>query len=193
MDLFMRQFNNKAPKKYISFVKKDTIKKLELNYKKQNLGRPLDQLLREMPPLGVCWILEVPFAGGHEAYYVKTNRPQLNTQVRDFTYGRYGYEQPMVGRYDWSELYVEFDNWSEGRRLTEWFQSTMDGRTGYVNSYKKNMTLTLRDRTGVLEQWHLVGCFPSEIRYHQDMVSFNQPDEIICGVSFRIDHARISN
>jgi len=186
----MQHFNKKEPKKDISFIKKDTIKKLELNYKKQNLGRPLDQLLREMPPLGVCWILEVPFAGGHEAYYVSTNRPQLNMEA-DFLRGSFGYEQRMVSRQEWGELYVEFNNWSEGRRLTEWFQSTMDGN-GYVNGYKKNMTLSLRDRTGVLEQWHLVGCFPTEIRYHQDMVSFNQPDEITCGVSFRIDHARVN-
>src|SRR6056300_366270 len=113
MELFMQHSNNKEPKKDISFIKKDTIKKLELNYKKQNLGRPLDQLLREMPPLGVCWILEVPFAGGHEAYYVKTSRPELRVE-RDFFHGRFGYEQPMMGRQEWGELYVEFDNWSEG-------------------------------------------------------------------------------
>ena len=184
-------FNSGYKSKDISFVKKDTIKRLKLNYEKQNLGRPLDQLLREMPPLGVCWILEVPFAGGHEAYYVKTSRPQLQMES-DFFHGRFGYEQPMIARQEWGELYVEFNNWSEGRRLTEWFQNTIDGRTGYVNGYKKNMTLSLRDRTGVLEQWYLVGCFPTEIRYHQDMVSFNQPDEITCGVSFSIDHARVN-
>ena len=187
MKLFMQ--HNKVSKKDISFIKKDTIKKLELNYKKQNLGRPLDQLLRDMPPLGVRWILEVPFDGGHEAYYVKTNRPQVNN-YRD-EYFEFG-GRPVIGRQQWDELYVEFDNWSEGRRLTEWFQNTM-GNDGYAFNYKKNMTLSLRDRNGVMEQWHLVGCFPNEIRYHQDMVSFNQPDEITCGVSFSIDHARLTN
>lgn len=188
----MRHFSKKEPRKDVSFIKKSTLKKLELNYEKQNLGRPLDQLLREMPPLGVCWVLEVPFTGGHEAYYVKTNRPQINSRInREFGLGRFGYEQPMIGRADWSELYVEFDNWFEGRRLTDWFRQC--GTTGRdYNPSKKNMTLTLRDRTGVLEQWHLVGCFPTEIRYHQDMVSFNQPDEITCGVSFNIDHARLN-
>lgn len=186
MKIPMLNFNNKASKKDISFIKKDTIKKLELNYKKQNLGRSLDQLLREMPPLGVCWILEVPFAGGHEAYYVKTNRPQM-TRYTDFDNSH----RLAFGRDTWDDLYIEFDNWSEGRRLTEWFQNVI-GNDGYAFSYKKNMTLSLRDRNGIMEQWHLVGCFPTEIRYHQEMVSFNQPDEITCGVSFRIDHARVN-
>ncbi len=94
-----------------------------------------------MPPLGVCWILEVPFAGGHEAYYVSTNRPELRMES-DFFHSRFGHEQRMVHRQEWGELYVEFNNWSEGRRLTEWFQNTMDfetSRGGYVNNYKKNM------------------------------------------------------
>jgi hypothetical protein len=181
---------NKKPNKDISFIKKD-IKKLDLDYQRQNIGRPLEQLLIDMPPMGVCWILEVPYVGGREAYYVSANRPEL-TMNSNFDLGPYGYEQPMAyhGRREWGELYVEFRNWAEGRRLTDWFKYVMDGRDGRVTPYKKNMTLTLMDRGGVIEKWHLVGCIPTEIRYHQDG-AWNDPTDVTCGVSFHIDHANI--
>ena len=170
----MDLFNNRREKPDIKFITKSNIKKVELVPKKKTRGL----YLHTEPQRQVRWLLEIPFDTGVEEFFVTGNRPTM-TQEREIpnTWQR--------GHMSWSDLYIEFRS-AHTEKLTEWLNSTMyniTGRGGYGNP-KKNMTLRMMDPTGItIELWHMVGCLPTEVRYHQE---FDDIDPVV-GINLSMD------
>lgn len=186
MELFRRK---KKPD--IEFIAKSNLKQIKFDGEVKKRGRSREELIMMIPPntsrQHVRWVLQIPFETGHEAHFVSANRPQI---TRGFQNERFGFnEHTIMGRHEWADLYMEFRDIDTGTRLVEWineYSTSVTGRNGYGGGGKKNLTLEMLDPTGVIiEQWHMVGCFPTEVRYHQEMFD---TDPII-GVNFSIDRA----
>lgn len=183
-------FNKKIKKRLdVPLVKKGDVKKHSFNLKKKNLNRSLPELLSDISPLGVKWVLEVPSPNGSEAYIVRTNRPTMRSNYDDiFGYGgrHHGIVRP---KHKIEDHYVEFDNYHESGLLTEWFNNVR-GDLGYHHNNKKNLTLILVNRGGTIEErWSLIGVLPSSIQYHCES---HLDNNITCGVTLSIDHASLT-
>jgi hypothetical protein len=128
------------------------------------------------------WLLEIPFKGGSETYWVSFARPTMYTDGNEIPY--VSTSTWTAGRMRWDDLYLEFRDYNDGRRLTEWFQTSMDV-IGY-SGFKKNFTVEMIDPTSVVvEKWHMVGCMPTQIQHHQE----GWDDDPKIGVTFSIDRA----
>jgi hypothetical protein len=193
MELFR---SNKREKPDIEFITKAKLKQIKFDGEVKKRGRSREELIMMIPPntstQHMYWVLQIPFDTGHEAHFVSANRPQMTSNVQN---GRYdstsnGFrEHTFMSRQEWSDLYIEFRDIDTGTRLVEWirdYSSIVTGRNGYGGNAKKNLTLEMIDPAGtIVEQWHMVGCFPTEVRYHQEMFDTNP----IIGVNFSIDRA----
>ncbi len=190
LDFFNRIVNKKIKEKVdIPLVKRGEIKKLTFNLGKKNLRRSLSDLLSDISPLGVQWVLEVPSSDGSEAYIVRTNRPSMRSNYDDvFGYG--GRRHGMVtARHIVEDHYIELDNYHESNLLTEWFNGVR-GDLGYHHHNKKNLTLILVNRGGTIEEkWSLIGTLPKSIQYHCEGPLDNN---ITCGITLSVDHVSLT-
>jgi hypothetical protein len=186
LDFFNRKIKKKSD---ISLVKRGDIKKHSFNLKKKNLRRSLSDLLSDISPLGVQWVLEVPSPNGSEAYVVRTNRPSMRSNYDDvFGYGGRGHGM-VAARHIVEDHYIELDNYHESNLLTEWFNSVR-GDLGYHPNNKKNLTLMLVNRGGTIEErWSLIGALPTSIQYHCES---HLDNNITCGITLSLEHISLT-
>jgi hypothetical protein len=179
--------NNKREKPDIEFITKTNLKQVKFDGELKKRGRSREELIMTIPNntsrQTVHWVLQIPFDTGHEAHFISTSGPSLTTNV-DYGY-RNPYEYEFMGHehtnHQRTDLYVEFREVNTGTRLTQWIERSTFGGYG-----RKNLTLEMVDNAGtVIEQWNMVGCFPTEMRYYQEMFDTNP----ILGVNFSVDRA----
>ena len=185
MELFR---SNKREKPDIEFITKAELKKLEILPKKKRTGDLfIPRLVAEEPMMRTRWLLSIPTERGIEEYWCSFARPTMRQEMNEIPY--VSTSNWNAGRMRWDDLYLEIRDYIEredgsGRGLTEWFQG-ITGRSGY-GGFKKTVTVEMLDPTGIaIEKWTLIGCMPTEIRYHQDMDDIDP----VLGVNFSIDRA----
>ena len=181
MELFR---NNKREKPDIEFITKAKLKQLELVPKKKRTGDLfIPRLVAEEPMMKNRWLVRLGTDRGIEEFWCSFARPSMTAKRMEIPYmSTTTWHHP---RSRWDDLYLEFRDYQSSQGLLEWFQSTCEGG-GYTGGVKKVITVEMLDPTGItIEKWTLIGCIPTEIRYHQEM---DDVDPIL-GVNFSIDRA----
>jgi hypothetical protein len=164
----------------IDLVKEGGIKKHTFVDERKVISRevPPEMFYQTTGPAGVRWMLQTPFRDGLLYSWVRAERPSMTMDIEHTVFGFR--EHTHMGRQRWGDIYMEFYGSDDWDMLREWVQHSTDGRQGS----KKNLSLQLLDPTGVvIEDWHLIGAFPTELRLHDDF------DTTMMGMNLSIDHA----
>jgi hypothetical protein len=117
--------------------------------------------LTNEPKLVNRFFLEFPKELSIESYLVQTTtRPKINIEKTAIPY--FNTESYVAARYKWDEITIQFIDLigpSTSQKLMEWVRlhsESLTGRMGYANGYKKDLSLTTADPTGIsVEKWVL--------------------------------------
>lgn len=117
--------------------------------------------LTNEPKLVNRFYLEFPSELSIESYLVQTTtRPKINIEKTPIPY--FNTESYVAARYKWDEITIQFIDLigpSTSQKLMEWVRlhaESLTGRMGYSAGYKKNLSLTTADPTGIaVEKWTL--------------------------------------
>ena len=117
--------------------------------------------LTNEPKLVNRFYLEFPSELSIESYLVQTTtRPKISITKTEIPY--FNTESYVAARYKWDEITIQFIDLigpSTSQKLMEWVRlhaESLTGRMGYASGYKKNLSLTTADPTGVsVEKWTL--------------------------------------
>jgi hypothetical protein len=78
----------------------------------------------------------------------------------------------VLGRYTWEEITITFRQIigpSTAQALMEWVRlesESVTGRQGYAAGYKRNITISMLDPTGVaVQKWVLINAFPTTVNF----------------------------
>ena len=78
----------------------------------------------------------------------------------------------VLGRYTWEDITITFRQFigpSTSQALMEWVRlesESVTGRQGYAAGYKRNITISMTDPTGVVVQkWVLINAFPTTVNF----------------------------
>lgn len=99
-----------------------------------------------------------------------TGRPNLNVEKVKVGYMN-GYNY-TTSKYEWEPITIKFIDLigpSTSQKLMEWARlhaESFTGRMGYAAGYKKTLTLTILDPTGVaIEKWTLYNCQIEKVEF----------------------------
>lgn len=100
----------------------------------------------------------------------------------------------VLGRYVWEELTISFRQFigpSTTQALMEWVRlesESATGRQGYAAGYKRNISISMLDPTGVpVQKWVLINAFPTTVNFGD--LAYDSDDIAVAEMSLRYDYA----
>jgi phage tail-like protein len=117
---------------------------------------------------------------GIPAFMVKTgNRPQLNFEK--VTIDHINVKRQLKGKGEWQDLEVTLYDPivpSAAQAVMEWVRlghESITGRDGYADFYKKDIDIFMLGPVGdKVEQWKLIGAFPTQVNFGDLDASSNE-------------------
>jgi phage tail-like protein len=117
---------------------------------------------------------------GIPAFMVKTgNRPQLNFEK--VTIDHINVKRQLKGKGEWQDLEVTLYDPivpSAAQAVMEWVRlghESVTGRDGYADFYKKDIDIFMLGPVGdKVEQWKLIGAFPTQVNFGDLDASSNE-------------------
>lgn len=139
------------------------------------------------------FIFKFPSDLGIQSWYVSTsNLPSINQNPVEIPF--LNTSTWVLGRYTWDDITVtlrQFIGPSTSQAVMEWVRLESEsptGRQGYAAGYKRDVTISMLDPTGVaIQKWVLVNAFPTTVNFG----SLGYDDDAIADVeiSLKIDYA----
>jgi phage tail-like protein len=117
---------------------------------------------------------------GIPAFMVKTgNRPQLNFEK--VTIDHINVKRQLKGKGEWQDLEITLYDPivpSAAQAVMEWVRlghESITGRDGYADFYKKDIDIFMLGPVGdKVEQWKLIGAFPTQVNFGDLDASSNE-------------------
>lgn len=117
------------------------------------------------------FIFSFPSDTGIQSWWVSTSSlPSINQNATEIQF--MNTSTWVLGRYTWEDITVTFRQFigpSTSQALMEWVRlesESVTGRQGYAAGYKRNITISMTDPTGVVVQkWVLINAFPTTVNF----------------------------
>lgn len=117
------------------------------------------------------FIFSFPSDTGIQSWWVSTSSlPSINQNATEMQF--MNTSTWVLGRYTWEDITVTFRQFigpSTSQALMEWVRlesESVTGRQGYAAGYKRNITISMTDPTGVVVQkWVLINAFPTTVNF----------------------------
>lgn len=139
------------------------------------------------------FILTFPADLGIQSWWVSASgMPSINQNVTEMPF--LNTSTWVLGRYTWEDIEVTFRSFigpSTTQALMEWVRlesESVTGRQGYAAGYKRNITISMLDPTGVaVQQWVLINAFPTTVNFGSN--SYDSDDIATATVNLKYDFA----
>ena len=139
------------------------------------------------------FMFSFPADTGVQSWWVSTSAlPSINQSAVEIPF--LNTSTWVLGRYTWDELSIVFRQFigpSTTQSLMEWIRlesESTTGRQGYASGYKRNITISMLDPTGVsVQKWVLVNAFPITASFGD--LGYDGDDIATADVNFRYDYA----
>ena len=117
------------------------------------------------------FIFSFPSDTGIQSWWVSTSSlPSINQNATEIQF--MNTSTWVLGRYTWEDITITFRQFigpSTSPALMEWVRlesESVTGRQGYAAGYKRNITISMTDPTGVVVQkWVLINAFPTTVNF----------------------------
>ncbi len=117
------------------------------------------------------FIFSFPSDTGIQSWWVSTSSlPSINQNATEIQF--MNTSTWVLGRYTWEDITITFRQFigpSTSQALMEWVRlesESVTGRQGYAAGYKRNITISMTDPTGVVVQkWVLINAFPTTVNF----------------------------
>lgn len=117
------------------------------------------------------FIFSFPSDTGIQSWWVSTSSlPSINQNATEMQF--MNTSTWVLGRYTWEDITVTFRQFigpSTSQALMEWVRlesESVTGRQGYAAGYKRNITISMTDPTGVpVQKWVLINAFPTTVNF----------------------------
>ena len=117
------------------------------------------------------FIFSFPSDTGIQSWWVSTSSlPSINQNATEIQF--MNTSTWVLGRYTWEDITITFRQFigpSTSQALMEWIRlesESVTGRQGYAAGYKRNITISMTDPTGVVVQkWVLINAFPTTVNF----------------------------
>ena len=117
------------------------------------------------------FIFSFPSDTGIQSWWVSiSSLPSINQNATEIQF--MNTSTWVLGRYTWEDITITFRQFigpSTSQALMEWVRlesESVTGRQGYAAGYKRNITISMTDPTGVVVQkWVLINAFPTTVNF----------------------------
>lgn len=117
------------------------------------------------------FIFSFPSDTGIQSWWVSTSSlPSINQNATEIQF--MNTSTWVLGRYTWEDITITFRQFigpSTSQALMEWVRlesESVTGRQGYAAGYKRNITISMTDPTGVpVQKWVLINAFPTTVNF----------------------------
>lgn len=139
------------------------------------------------------FIISFPNDTGIQSWWVSTsNLPSINQNATELQF--LNTSTWVLGRYTWEDLEITFRQFmgpSTAQAIMEWVRlesESTTGRQGYAAGYKRNITISMLDPTGVVVQkWVLINAFPTTVNFGS--VGYDGDDVADVTMNLKYDYA----
>jgi hypothetical protein len=139
------------------------------------------------------FIFSFPSDTGIQSWWVSTSAlPSINQNSTEMAF--LNTSTWVLGRYVWEELTITFRQFigpSTTQALMEWVRlesESATGRQGYAAGYKRNISISMLDPTGVpVQKWVLINAFPTTVNFGD--LAYDSDDIAVAEMSLRYDYA----
>lgn len=139
------------------------------------------------------FIVSFPSDTGIQSWWVSTaSLPTINLSTTELPF--LNTSTWVLGRYTWDDLVVQFRQFigpSTTQALMEWVRlgtESITGRQGYAAGYKRNITITMLDPTGVaVQKWVIINAFPTTVSFGD--LAYDSDDISTAEMTLKYDYA----
>jgi hypothetical protein len=139
------------------------------------------------------FIVSFPADTGLQSWWVSSSGlPSINQSATELPF--LNTSTWVLGRYVWEDLEVTFRSFigpSTTQAIMEWVRlesESVTGRQGYAVGYKRNITISMLDPTGVqVQKWVLINAFPTTVNFGDLAYDGDDVSTITC--NFKYDYA----
>ena len=134
-----------------------------------------------------------PSDTGIQSWWVSTSSlPSINQNATELQF--LNTSTWVLGRYTWEDLTITFRQFigpSTAQSLMEWIRlesESVTGRQGYAAGYKRNITISMLDPTGVaVQKWVLINAFITTANFGD--LGYDGDDVATAECTFKYDYA----
>jgi hypothetical protein len=138
------------------------------------------------------FVFTFPSDTGIQSWWVSTSSlPSINQNVTELQF--LNTSTWVLGRYTWEDLTITFRQFigpSTAQALMEWIRlesESVTGRQGYAAGYKRNITISMLDPTGVaVQKWVLINAFPTTANFGD--LGYDSDDVSTAEISLKYDY-----
>lgn len=139
------------------------------------------------------FIFSFPSDTGIQSWWVSTSSlPSINQNATEIQF--MNTSTWVLGRYTWEDITITFRQFigpSTSQALMEWVRlesESVTGRQGYAAGYKRNITISMTDPTGVpVQKWVLINAFPTSVNFGD--LAYDTDDISTAEMTIKYDYA----
>lgn len=139
------------------------------------------------------FIFAFPSDTGIQSWWVSTSSlPSINQNATELQF--LNTSTWVLGRYTWEDLTITFRQFigpSTAQALMEWIRletESATGRQGYAAGYKRNISISMLDPTGVgVQKWVLINAFPTTANFGD--LGYDGDDVATAEITLKYDYA----